>query len=142
MITINIKNDFSAYPGLRNCNLSDNSGEHFYHELLNKKFKEAYESKDKLTVIIDGTEGYAPSFIDEAFGNLIYDFSLDIVKKHLIVISIQEPVWIDRLEKDTYPKWEERRNIGMAPIVTLEHGPWFRFVDGSIQQQQWTKPAN
>lgn len=142
MLTINIKNDFSAYPGLRHCNLSDNSGEHFYHELLNKKFKEAYEANDKLTVIIDGTDGYAPSFIDEAFGNLIYDFSLDIVKKYLIIISTEEPVWIQRLEKDTYPKWEERRNGNMNPVVTVKHDPWFRIVNGSILQQQWEIPMN
>ena len=82
-LTINIKKDFSMYPGLRHHSISDNSGEDFYHTLLNLKFKEVYENASVLTVILDGTEGYAPSFLDEAFGNLIYDFSIEIVKKHI-----------------------------------------------------------
>lgn len=142
MITINIKNDFSAYPGLRHCNLSDNSGEHFYHEILNKCFNEAYERNDKLTVVLDGTDGYAPSFIDEAFGNLVYDFSADIVKKYLVIISNEEPVWIQSIEKDTIPKWEERRKGNMSPKVTLVHAPWYRFVNNSIEQKLWEKPMN
>ena len=35
METINIK-DFSEYPGLRHCSISDDSGEEFYHKILNK----------------------------------------------------------------------------------------------------------
>ena len=44
----------------------------FFITLLKKSF----ETKIKLQVVLDGTAGYAPSFLDEAFGNLVYDFGL------------------------------------------------------------------
>ena len=37
--------DFSEYPGLRHCSISDDSGEEYYHKILNSKFKETYEKK-------------------------------------------------------------------------------------------------
>ena len=54
--------DFSEYPGLRHCNISDDSGELFYHKILNSEFKKSYENKEVLTFILDGTAGFAPSF--------------------------------------------------------------------------------
>lgn len=141
-ILINIKEDFSMYPGLRHCNLSDNSGEHFYHSLLNKTFKEAYDTNTILTVVLDGTDGYAPSFIDEAFGNLVYDFSLEEVKKHINIVSIEEPIWKDAIEKDTFIKWEDRRKGNMNPKVTLNHAPWYRLVNNTLELKQWSKPMN
>ena len=80
--------DFSEYPGLRHCSISDDSGEEFYHEILNYKFKECFERDETLIVNIDYTAGYAPSFLDEAFGNLVFDFSLLNIKKLLIRVTV------------------------------------------------------
>ena len=72
MKTISVLENFSEFPTLRYCNISDNSGEEFYHKVLNKEFKVAYEKKEKLIVNLDYTAGYAPSFLDESFGNLVF----------------------------------------------------------------------
>ena len=54
MKKISVLEDFSEFPALRYCNISDESGEKFYHNVLNKAFKEAYEkdeaSKEAKTV--------------------------------------------------------------------------------------------
>ena len=106
---LKILKDFTEYPGLRHCSISDNSGEEFYHRVLNKAFKEAYEQNEKLIVDLDDTAGYAPSFLDEAFGNLVFDFSREIVSKNLELISNQEPLWKDMIKNETFNQWEERR---------------------------------
>ncbi len=121
--------DFTEYPGLRHCSISDDSGEDFYHEVLNEKFKEAYENNSKIVVNLDFTAGYAPSFLDEAFGNLVYDFGVDNVRKIVEIISEQEPDLKKMLFEETYPQWEERRNSKDKPKKTDSHKAWFR-LDG------------
>jgi len=138
---ISVLKDFSEFPGLRNCNISDNSGEEFYHKVLNRAFKDAYEQGIKLTVILDNTAGYASSFLDEAFGNLVYDFTLDNAKKYIEIISNQEPHWKDMIENETFVQWESRRQKSEEPVVTKQHEPWFRFHNGKIESAVWEQPA-
>ena len=79
-----IATDYSIVTGLRHCDVSECSGEDFYHKKLNQAFAEAYQKKDKLTLVLDGVlGGYTPSFLDEAIGNLVYDFGLKTVKQYL-----------------------------------------------------------
>lgn len=129
---LNIKKEFGPVTGLRHCKISEKSGEEFYHELLNNRFKEALDSKVKLEVILDGIRGYSPSFIDESFGNLVYDFGEKLVKSNLIIISISKPYWIDSIESETYPLWEERRKTGKKPIKTSEHKDKWRIVGNEL----------
>jgi hypothetical protein len=131
MKTIYIK-DFSEYPGLRHCSISDDSGEEYYHSILNKEFKEAYENKQNLIINLDFTAGYAPSFLDEAFGNLIYDFGLDIVKGIIEIISEQEKDLKDLIIDETFPQWEIRRIGKDKPKKTATHQNWFRLLDNNI----------
>ncbi|MEQ9313510.1 MAG: STAS-like domain-containing protein [Cytophagales bacterium] len=128
--------DFSEHPGLRHCKISDDSGEEFYHKILNRSFKESFEKNEKLLVDLDNTAGYAPSFIDEAFGNLVYDFGLDIVKKHLVLISEQEPDLIDKIQGETYELWSVRKNEDKAPEKTTKHKSWFFLDDGEIKEKK------
>lgn len=130
-ITINIK-DFSEYPGLRHCSISDDSGEEFYHKTLNKEFKNCFEQGGKLKINLDFTAGYAPSFLDEAFGNLVYDFDLKNVKENVIIISDQEPDLKDMILNETYPQWQERREKEDKPKKTAKHEPWHRLADSKI----------
>lgn len=130
--------DFTEYPGLRHCEISDDSGEEFYHAVLNGAFYKAISNEKDLTVNLDGTAGYAPSFIDEAFGNLVYDFGLEIVKKHLEIVSEEEPDWKDMLYNETFPQWESRRIEGKKPKVTQEHTPWYRVSGSNIEKGQWS----
>jgi hypothetical protein len=142
MPTINIAYDFSMFPGLRNSELSEDSGEDFYHRILNKSFAEALADGGKLVVVLDGTDGYASSFLDEAFGNLVYDFSSSTVKKHLEIISEQEPHWKDMIINKTFVEWESRRKQKEEPKVTKLHSPWARLVGNEIKYQVWKAPGN
>lgn len=126
--------DKFEYPGLRHCKISDSSGEEFYHNQLNHQFKLCFERKERLRVILDGTAGYAPSFLDEAFGNLVYDFDEVNVRKYLVLVSDDEPEWIEMLEMETFPDWQKRRLSQKAPMKTAEHKDWWRYVNGSFKQ--------
>ncbi len=141
MKTISILNDYSEYPGLRHCSISEASGEDFYHKFLNKAFKEALEKDEILQVNLDGTGGYASSFLDEAFGNLVYDFTLEEVKKRIKIVSEQEPEWKEMIEDKTFIQWEDRRQRKEIPIITAKHEAWFRLDNKSIKQEVWAQPT-
>lgn len=140
MNTINIKEDFSEYPGLRHCSISDKSGEEFYHNILNFRFKEAYESDSKIIINLDSTSGYASSFLDEAFGNLVYDFTLKEVQKRVNIVSEDEPDWKVMIQTKTYPQWEERRKRQERPKVTESHPNWYRLIGGKLEIDVWERP--
>lgn len=140
MKTITILTEFTDSPGLRHCNISEKSGEEFYHKILNKAFAEAFSANQKLTVILDYTSGFASSFLDEAFGNLVYDFTLTIVKHSVFIISDQEPHWKKMIEEKTFPQWEERRVRGERPIVTAQHAAWVRLINNQIVEEIWETP--
>ena len=96
--TIKIATDFSPYPGARYYKDGPFSGEEFYDKILKGKFAEALAHNTKLTVDLDGTEGYATSFLDEAFTRLTKDFGTQKVLQNLILISQEEPDWIDEIK--------------------------------------------
>lgn len=132
--------DFDEFPGLRHCNISENSGEEYYHKVLNKAFKDAFEKNEELTVDLDGTDAYASSFLDEAFGNLVFDFGLDNVKRLVRIVSEDEPHWIPMLKEKTFLQWEDRRKNNEVPVVTEMHEPWFRLVGDKIESKIWETP--
>jgi hypothetical protein len=142
MRTLNIFEKYSEYTGLRHCNISDNSGEDFYHKILNKEFTTAFKNKEKLVVVLDQVDGYASSFLDEAFGNLVYDFTLEEVKKNVEIISEQEPHWKTMIEEKTYIQWEKRRKNNEVPKVTANHNAWFRLINNEIISKIWESSAN
>lgn len=141
MKTISVLNNFNEYPGLRNCSISEFSGEDFYHKILNNSFKEAFEKKEILQINLDGTGGYASSFLDEAFGNLVYDFTLAEVKKYIEIVSKQEPEWKDMIENKTFIEWENRRKKKEKPKVTASHSAWYRLIDNSLKFEAWEQPT-
>lgn len=110
--------DFSLRPGPRYCQQGDYSGEEFYDNCLKSWFEDALNSNSILEVILDGTDGYLTSFIDEAFGRLVYDFGLDCVKRNLKITSVVEPEWANRLENRSFPAWETRRIENIPPKHT------------------------
>lgn len=141
MSTLSIYEDFSEFTGLRHCDISDNSGEEFYHKVLNKAFVEALEQKEKLIVNLDKVDGYASSFLDEAFGNLVFDFTMEKVRKNIEIVSEQEPHWKKMIENRTYKQWEERRKKGDKPKVTANHQAWYRLHNNEFKLDVWEKPA-
>ena len=140
MKTYIVSKDYSPITGLRYCKRSDHSGEDFYHQKLNSWFADAYQSKEKMTIVLDGGEdGYGPSFLDEAFGNLVYDFTLAVVKRWLIIDSEGDPEWGESIEEETFPIWEESRKKRDEPVKTEDHEPWYRLIEGSdnLEQKVW-----
>lgn len=141
---LNIAKDYSMYTGLRYCNISEMSGEDFYHTMLNSYFKKALEKGEKLEIILDDVEddGYSPSFIDESFGNLVYDFTAEIVINNLILHSEKDPHIVHQILEMTIPRWERRRLQGDKPKKTARHKPWFRFIEGNFVPKVWVNVSD
>ena len=133
--------DYSMSPGPRYCNQGADSGEDFYHEMLNEKFADAFQSDIKLQVNLDGPDGYASSFLDEAFGNLVFDFGLERVNHCVEIVSDEEPEWIDMIEKETYLQWEQRRKEKKSPKKTEDHNEWYRYVNDNLKKGKWIQPS-
>ena len=112
--------EFSKRPGPRFINQGKDSGEQFYSQCLKPWFDEAITSNRPLTVVLDGTDGYLSSFIDEAFGRLVYEYGRGKVEEVLTVKSELEPVWLEKLQKKVYPAWQLRKEQGLAPKITVE----------------------
>jgi hypothetical protein len=140
-IKISVLDSFSELPGLRHCSISDYSGEEFYHTVLNPHFGDVIKKGKKLIVDLDNTAGYAPSFLDEAFGNLVYDFTYSEVNKRLDIISLQEPSWIEMLNEETFPQWEKRRQQDTEPKVTQKHEDWYKYINGELKKDVWLNPS-
>jgi hypothetical protein len=132
-----VVSDYSTSPGPRYCYQGDDSGEDFYHKVLNEKFKDAFENDKILVVNLDGPDGYASSFLDEAFGNLVFDFGLDNVKSHIKIISQEEPEWIDMIDNETCKEWEQRRINNQVPRKTEIHQEWYRYNNNSFVKEIW-----
>ena len=96
-IKINVS-DFSKTPGARYYKDGKFSGEEFYDKVLSIKFEEAKKENKKLIVNLDGTEGYATSFLDEAFRRLGEKYSPKDVLERLEIKSDEEPDWIEEIQ--------------------------------------------
>ena len=90
-LNINIALDFSDAPGARFYSDGPDSGQEFYDKLLKPKFEEALKSGSKLIVDMDGTFGYATSFISASFGVLSKNFSSEKVLNILDIKSDEDP---------------------------------------------------
>ena len=87
---ISIAKDFSDAPGGRYIRDGEYSGEKFRKDLL----EPAFEKEDGIiTVDLDGTFGYPPSFLEEAFGGLvrIKKWTKDEILRRLKFVSNEDP---------------------------------------------------
>ena len=90
--------DFTLYPGPRLKEDGNYSGEEFRDEYLLPKYREAVENKVCLHVILEGTKGYASSFLEEAFGGLVRNGQKkNELKKHLKVCSSDRPWYVEEV---------------------------------------------
>ncbi|MBY0473115.1 STAS-like domain-containing protein [Patescibacteria group bacterium] len=87
---ISIARDFSVSPGPRYIVEGDFSGELFRNTILEPRFVEAIQKKEKLTVDLDGTLGYGTSFLEEAFGGLARLHGIKLVQDNLEVVANEE----------------------------------------------------
>jgi hypothetical protein len=95
-ISHSIAQDFTRTPGPRFRSEGKFSGEEFRQEFLEKWFAEARQQGAKLFIDLDGGYGYAPSFIEEAFGGLARIHGSDAVLKTLLLKSDEEPYLAER----------------------------------------------
>lgn len=85
---IDIAQDFSPNLGVRYKSLGPHSGEEFYAELLEKRFKTAQDEKEQLHIYLDGASPYGSSFLDESFGKLARNFTIPEVSKIIVFHTI------------------------------------------------------
>lgn len=82
---ISLAKDFSRHPGPRLRTQGRHSGQQFREDVLLKKLSQ----HEHVVVDLDGTSGIGSSFIDEAFGGLIFASGMDsdVVKRRVSVVS-------------------------------------------------------
>lgn len=97
-IYISIAKEFGNTPGSRNIAEGSFSGEEFLQNILLPKFQEALADNCDLIIDLDGTEGYATSFLEEAFGGLARHYKPSQVLKILEFQSNDEPLLIDEIK--------------------------------------------
>lgn len=95
--TINISIDYTITPGARYIADGDFSGEEFLNKILEPKYRSLGED-EILEINLDGTDGYATSFLDEAFGGLARKYGKNIVLQKLKFISDEEPYLIEEIK--------------------------------------------
>ena len=96
---IRVAKDFSETPGPREREEGEHSGEQFLEELLRPAFMRAVQTGEILVVDLDGTEGYATSFLEAAFGELAREFEPTQILKIIQFKSDDEPFLIDEVKQ-------------------------------------------
>ncbi len=96
MIQINIAKDYTRTPGARNISDCKYSGEEFREQFLDDHFKDPKDNT-KIRVIFDGAEGYATSFLEEAFGGLARKYGTKRCLDRFEFISEEEPLLIEEV---------------------------------------------
>src|SRR4051812_18103321 len=96
---IDIRRDFAAAPGPRYRTEGKHSGEEFRQDLLVKALQDAMKAGGKLIIDLDGTAGYATSFLEESFGGLIREegYSMQQLESVLEFRSTEEPQLLDEI---------------------------------------------
>ena len=92
---ISIAKDFSPTPGPRYMNEGPYSAEAFRNEHFDPAFEVVKDSGGILTVNLDGGLGFGTSFLEEIFGGAVRKWTYELVKKHVRIISKQEPYLVD-----------------------------------------------
>lgn len=98
MIMLNVT-DFTTMPGARYRADGDASGEEFRDTFLKPRYVEAVSTGERLRVDLDGTDGYATSFLEEAFGGLAREFDQADVLSRIEIKSDEEPRWIENVRR-------------------------------------------
>lgn len=94
---INILKDFTSTPGARYKSDGDFSGEEFREKFLEPFFEDP-KDESKIKIILDGTEGYATSFLEEAFGGLARKYGKDRCLKKIDFISEEDSLLIEEIK--------------------------------------------
>lgn len=96
LIKINIAKNFSTIPLGRYPSDSAYNGETFREKWL----LPALKKNKPIEIVLDGTEGFGSSFLEEAFGGLVwkYDYLPSDLLKKFTFISEEDPTLIDEIQ--------------------------------------------
>jgi hypothetical protein len=92
---LSVAEDFSNTPGPRYRKDGEFSGEEFLEEFLEPAFIKAKADDGILLVDLDGTAGFATSFLEEAFGGLARKYPGENVGNRLEFKSDDEAYLVD-----------------------------------------------
>lgn len=96
---ITIAKDFSETPGPRSRGEGDFSGEDFLDTILLPAYERAVAEDGSVLIDLDGTEGYATSFLESTFGGLARKFPTEEVLSRITFKSDDEPSLVDEIRK-------------------------------------------
>lgn len=100
LLTINIASDFSRTPGPRHIHEGSFSGQQFRESILKPRYEEAAKKGCLLRVELDGTAGYARSFLEEAFGGLVREgVEPNALLGRLEIVSRDQPHLVAKIER-------------------------------------------
>jgi hypothetical protein len=97
MKVVRIK-EFSETPGPRAREEGPFSGDEFLATVLRPAYLQAREDGENLLVDLDGTEGYATSFLEATFGGLAREFEARDILKTISFKSEDEPFLINEIK--------------------------------------------
>lgn len=115
MLLLKIASDFTTAPGPRHISEGKFSGEHFRRDVLLPMVRKAQSANETLTVDLDGTSGYATSFLEESFGGLIREDNLPLQTLNGILKfkSIEEPDLLAEIHQYmTEAEAERKKRVG------------------------------
>jgi len=98
-MAISVARDFSQTPGPRSREEGDFSGEEFLKTLLKPQFIAAVTNGQKLMIDLDGTEGYATSFLEAAFGGLAREYEASQILDTITFKCEDEPYLAQEITK-------------------------------------------
>jgi hypothetical protein len=90
--------EFTSTPGARYTWEGPYSGEEFRESYLAPAFLRARKANTTLTVDLDGTSGYATSFLEESFGGLARRYGIADVLRIVKIKCDDEPASIARID--------------------------------------------
>jgi len=96
--TINIAMEFSSTPGARYRSDGPYSGEEFREAILETALQESGPDAC-VEIVLDGTEGYATSFLEEAFGGLARKLGCDVCLQRLRFRSEEDPLLVEEIQR-------------------------------------------
>lgn len=98
--TIKIASDFSDHPGARYKKDGEWSGEKFLEELLLPKFEKAVTGDYLLEIDLNKVYGYPSSFVSGSFGKLSLKKGGELVLKHIVFKSDDNPLNIEKILRE------------------------------------------
>lgn len=91
--------DYTKTPGGRYKKDGSFSGEEYRDEVLMPALRASLEKHEKLIVDLDGTYGYATSFLEETFGGLVRKLKMCDYQSSMEIKSDEDPALINLINK-------------------------------------------